>query len=172
MAFANDRERILLPAKASFMALSLVVALVFNLLPWRDLRGVPDLVALVTVFWCIQQPRWMGIGIPFVLGLLMDAANGALFGQHAAAYSLLAFLAHAIHRRILWFPLIAQALHVLVLLLIAQGLMLVTRLIGGGTFPGWSYFAGSFISAALWPLVTFVLLAPQRLNSSDQAPTL
>lgn len=162
MHAAERREHILLPVKVSFIALSLLVALLFNLVPWRDLRGIPDLVALVIAFWCIHQPRKMGIAIAWVLGLVMDAGNGTLIGQHAFAYSVLAFGAQALHRRILWFPLWQQALHVLVLLLVSQALMLVVRLVAGGTWPGWWFFAGSVIAAALWPAVTHVLLAPQR----------
>ena len=160
-------QRILPPVKVRFIALSLAVALVFDLLPWRDVRGVPDLVALVICFWCIHQPRLVGIGVPFVCGLLMDAANGVLMGQHALAYSVLAFAANSLSRRILWFPIWPQAVHALLLLLLAQALMLGVRMTTGGTFPGWSYFTSSVISALLWPLATFVLLAPQRAAESD-----
>ena len=159
---AAPREHILLPVKVGFIAVSIVVALVFNLLPWRDLRGVPDLLALVLTFWCIHQPRKVGIGTAWLLGLVMDAATGALIGQHALAYAVLAFAAQGLHRRILWFPVWKQALHILVLLLAVQALMLVARLAAGGTFPGWSFFTGSLIAAALWPVATYVLLAPQR----------
>jgi rod shape-determining protein MreD len=48
------------------------------------------------------------------------------------------------------------------LLLAAQLLMLGVRLVAGGTFPGFAYFTGSLVGAALWPAVTFMLLAPQR----------
>ncbi|MFN0304975.1 MAG: rod shape-determining protein MreD, partial [Burkholderiales bacterium] len=48
---------LLAPVKVRYIVLSVVVALLFALLPWRDLRGVPDLVALVLVFWSIHQPR-------------------------------------------------------------------------------------------------------------------
>jgi len=51
---------------------------------------------------------------------------------------------------------------VLVLLLGSQLLMLAVRMLAGGTFPGVSFFVGGVIAAALWPLATFVLLAPQR----------
>ncbi len=163
----SDSQQLLAPAKVGFVALSVIVALVFNLLPWRDLRGVPDLVALVITFWAIHQPRFMGIGIPFLVGLLMDAANGVLFGQHALAYAVLAFLANALHRRLLWFPAWAQAIHVLVLFMLAQVLMLFVRMFAGSTFPGWSYFLGSVVAAALWPLATFVLLAPQRAAQTE-----
>ena len=36
MAFYEQQQRILSPAKAGYMALTLVLALLFNLLPWRN----------------------------------------------------------------------------------------------------------------------------------------
>ncbi len=155
-------QRILLPAKVSFIVLTLVLALLFVLLPWRNTAGVPDLTAAVLAFWCIHQPRRVGIGIAWTLGLVLDVGNGALLGEHALSYSVLAFLALAVHRRILWFPLWQQALHLLLLLLSTQLLTLVIRLATGADFPGWTYFAGSFICAALWPALSFLLLLPQR----------
>jgi rod shape-determining protein MreD len=159
---AANPQYILLPVKVGFMAVSIAAALAFNLLPWQDVRGVPDLLALVLAFWSVHQPRRMGIGIAWLLGLVMDTANGALFGQHALAYAALAYAAQGLHRRILNFPVWPQALHVLVLLLASQLIMLAVRMLAGGTYPGASYFIGSLISAVLWPLATFVLLAPQR----------
>jgi rod shape-determining protein MreD len=53
-----------------------------------------------------------------------------------------------------------------------QVLMLVIRMIAGGTFPGWSYFIGAVIAALLWPLATFVLLLAQRAAESDQISSL
>jgi rod shape-determining protein MreD len=160
--FDDRRHGILMPVSVGFMAFSVLVALLFNLLPWRDIVGLPDLLALVILFWCVHEPRKMGIGFAWLLGLLMDAGNGALMGQHAFAYAILAFGAIALHRRILWFPPWQQAAHMLVLLLVSQFLMLMVRMIAGGAYPGLAYFAGSIVAAALWPFVTFVLLMPQR----------
>jgi len=87
-----DRSQILLPVRASTIVASFVLALFLNFLPWRDLRLVPDFVALVLIFWCVRQPRLIGLGIAWTLGLFADAGNGVLLGQHALAYSLLAFL--------------------------------------------------------------------------------
>ena len=117
---------------------------------------------MIIVFWCIHQPRRMGMGLAFLLGLLMDVVNGTLIGQHALAYTLLAFGAYAIHRRVLWFTQWQQALHVLVLLLIEQIVMMTVRMIASGTFPGWLIFFGPVLSALLWPVLTLLLLAPQR----------
>src|SRR3979411_761501 len=122
------------------MALTLVLALLFNLLPWRSVVGLPDMVALVLTFWCVHQPRKVGIGIAWFLGLLMDAGNGALLGQHAFAYAFLAFAPVSRHRLMLWFSPGRQAAHVLVLLFATQALMLAVRLVAGGVFPGLTYF--------------------------------
>jgi rod shape-determining protein MreD len=162
MELQAQAQRILLPARVSFIVLTVALALLFNLLPWRNSAGVPDLTAAVLAFWCIHQPRRVGIGLAWTLGLLIDVGDGALLGQHALGYSVLAFLALAVHRRILWFPLWQQALHLLLLLLATQLLTLVIRIAAGASFPGWSYFAGSFICAALWPVLSFLLLLPQR----------
>jgi rod shape-determining protein MreD len=66
------------------------------------------------------------------------------------------------HRRVLWFRISTQAMHVLPLLLLAQAVQLLVRFIVSGKFPGWFYFAESFVSALLWPVITVILLAPQR----------
>ena len=166
MSFYEQSQRILSPVRAGYIALTFAVALLFNLLPWRDVVGLPDMVALVLTFWCVHEPRRTGIGIAWLMGLLMDAGNGALLGQHAFAYAVLAFAAISLHRRILWFSLWRQAAHVLPLLLASQLLMLAVRVVAGGAFPGLAYFAGSFIGAALWPTATFLLLLPQRRPES------
>jgi len=159
---SSDPQRILRPARISFMLMSAIAALAFNMLPWPDVRWIPDLLALVIVFWCIHQPRKMGMGLAFVLGLFMDVVDGTLIGQHALGYTLLAFGAYIVHRRIHWFTQWQQALHILALLVIAETVMLMVRMVAGGTFPGLMIYFGSILGALLWPLITLLLLTPQR----------
>ena len=158
----NHPHYILLPANALFIAFSLAIAFLLNLLPWGHWVGVPDFVALVLVFWSIHQPRKVGIGLAFCMGLLMDVHNATLLGENALAYTLLSYFAIMIHRRVLWFGSGVQALHILPLLLVTQVVQLLVRLIVSGRFPGWLYFLESFSNALLWPVVSALLLAPQR----------
>ena len=91
MAMGPDSpHHILKPVRLSTIVASFACALLLNFLPWKDLRLVPDFVALVLCFWCVRQPRLVGLGVGWVLGLLYDAGSGVLLGQHALAYSLLA----------------------------------------------------------------------------------
>jgi rod shape-determining protein MreD len=168
----NHPHYILLPANPLFIALSLAVAFMLNLMPWGHLIGVPDFVALVLVFWNIHQPRKVGIGVAFCMGLLMDVHDATLLGQNALAYTLLSYFAIMVHRRVLWCPAMVQALHVLPLLLVTQAVQLTVRLIVSGSFPGWLYFAESFTTALIWPIVSSILLAPQRraINRDETRP--
>jgi rod shape-determining protein MreD len=157
----HSSRRILLPARSWFIYLSLTVALALNLVPLGRLPGIPDWVALALVFWGIHQPLKVGMGAGFFFGLLMDVANASIMGQHAMAYVLLAFAAGGLSRRILWFPLGQQALHVLPLLLGAQVVMLLIRLATGAEFPGILYFLSSIVAILLWHPLNYVLLLPQ-----------
>lgn len=162
-------HQILQPARVSTIIASFALALFLNFLPWRDLRLVPDFVGLVLIFWCVRQPRLVGLGVGWTLGLITDAGNGVLLGQHALAYSLLAFLGIWLSRRILWFGPGLQALHVGAILLATQGVSLLVRLAAGNDFPGWSILVGPIAGAMLWPLVTWLLLLRQRRPAREQA---
>ena len=118
--FAERPQYILLPVRIGTIVLSFLIALLLDFLPWKDVTPVPDFVALTLAFWCVRQPRLVGLGVGWLLGLLMDTGNGVLLGQHALAYSLLAFAAISLSRRILWFPWMLQAMHVAILLVGAR----------------------------------------------------
>jgi rod shape-determining protein MreD len=159
---SDRRQQILLPVRLSTIVVSFAVSLLLNFLPWHDVALAPDFVALTLAFWCVRQPQLVGLGVAWVLGLLTDVGNGVLLGQHALSYSVLAFCTVTLSRRILWFGLWGQTLHVAVLLLIAQAVGTVVRLAAGAEFPGWSLAIGPLVGALLWPLVSLLLLAPQR----------
>src|SRR5262245_4772420 len=162
MPLGGKSEHILRPARVSTVAASFAIALLLNFLPWTDLRVVPDFVALVLTFWCVRQPRLVGLGVAWTVGLLVDAGNGVLLGQHALAYSVLAFLSIWLWRRILWFGPMLQAAHVALMLAAAQTLVLVVRIAAGGFFPGWAIYVSPLAGALLWPMVSWLLILPQR----------
>ena len=158
----NRPQYILLPVNPYFISFSLACAFLLNLMPWGRLIGIPDFVALVVLFWNAHQPRKVGMGIAFFLGLLMDVHDASLLGEHALAYTLLSYGAITIHRRVLWMPRGLQVFAVAPLLVVAQLVPFVTRLLTGAAFPGWGQLVHGFVEAALWPLTCSLLLMPQR----------
>ena len=159
-------QQLLLPVNPLFVWGSLLAALTLNMLQnmglWGRATWTPDVLAIVLVFWTVHQPLRVSIVAAFVFGVLMDVHQGALLGQHALAYTVLSYLAIAIHRRLLWFTVPSQAAQVLPLFAVAHAVELGTRMLAGGNFPGFGVFIAPLLEAVLWPLATVLLLIPQR----------
>ena len=162
MIMPRGTSQLLLPANPLFIAFTLLLALAAMMLPLGRHPAAPDLLAGVMVAWVVHQPRRVGVGLAFALGLVMDVHSGAVLGQHALAYTLLAFFAITVHRRLLWFSLPEQALQILPLFALAHAVSLLARMLAGGMFPGWWLIAAPLFEAMLWPPVVWLLLAPQR----------
>lgn len=159
-------QQLLLPVKTWFIWLTMLAGLMltmaFNMGAWGRAAWAPDLLAVVLVFWIVHQPLRVNIGIAFACGLLTDVHQGSLLGQHALAYTVLGYFAVAMHRRVLWFTLPVQAGHMFVVFFGAHLVELLSRMMAGGEFPGFSVLLAPVLEAALWPLAHIVLLAPQR----------
>jgi rod shape-determining protein MreD len=162
MIMPRGSDQLLLPANPLFIYSSLLLAFAFHLLPLGRLAGMPDVLAVALVFWNVHQPRRVSVGLAFVFGLALDVHQGAILGQHALAYTLLSYVAVVVHRRLLWFGVLEQALQLVLLFAAAHAVSLLVRLLAGDMFPGWWLLAAPLLEAALWPLVTWLLLAPQR----------
>jgi hypothetical protein len=78
-------QQLLLPANPLFIWGSMVAAMLLNMCKtWAcgdALPGVPDLLAVVLVFWTVHQPLRVGIGAAFVFGLVMDVHQGGCWGK-------------------------------------------------------------------------------------------
>lgn len=170
MAFANNpKQEILRPVKGLLIVLSLGLALLLNLLP---LKGViltlwPDFIALMILYWCINQPQRVGMTTAFVIGLLMDIGDASTFGQHALAYSIMAFVALVFHRRLRVFSALQQAPQAGLILLVGQSILLLTGMLDGSQFPGWDFFLTSATGTFLWPLLSSLVRIPRSPRSDS-----
>jgi rod shape-determining protein MreD len=161
-------EEILRPAAPWFVVLTLLAAFTCNLWPVSGVAALlkPDFLALLLLYWCIQSPRLVGVGVAWMLGLLMDVGDATVFGQHALAYAVLAYGAEYFRRRVLRFPLWQQAAQVAVLLGLCALIVLLIRVVGGAPLPRWTYAVPPLAGALLWPAVSVVLQWPQRPQRS------
>ena len=166
---AAQPEEILRPVNPWFILLTFFFGLLGNLVPASGIMLLlkPDFLALVILYWCIQEPRYVGVGMGWMLGLVMDVADATLFGQHALAYAVLAYAAEYFRRRVLRFTLWQQAPQVVVLLLLCSGLVLLVRFVGGASLPPWTYIVSPLVGALLWPMISVLLQWPQRPSRSS-----
>ena len=142
-----------------WILLSMIIALILDsidLPSWLE-RGWPSWLALCVIYWCVQRPQHFGIGSAWVFGLMLDAAQGTLLGQHALALSIVAYLSVRSHRRLRLFPLWQQTISVLFFVAIQ---MLILLWINGmlGYPPRDVWFILPVLTTLLaWPLVAIVL---------------
>lgn len=145
------------PISISQIYLSLLAGLALYLLPWAGfgLMLRPDFVLLVLLYWLIRAPHLCNIGTAWLMGILVDLAGGDLFGQHALAYVVAAYVAVIYQRRATLFNRWQQAGYVFLLLLVAQLVLLVLKLFSGSELPAWNYFLPSVSGILLWQLVIY-----------------
>lgn len=153
------RDVMKLPASVGLIFFSLLGAFALSVLPWSGawLLARPDFVLIVLIFWTVHQPRSMGQGVAFSMGLLMDVSDSMLLGQHAFAYVIAVFGAQVLRVRILSFALAEQTLHVLGLTFVAAAVMLLLNLLLGADFPGLAFLVSPVLTALAWAPTNWIL---------------
>lgn len=158
-----EPDRLSRPAHGLFMWGSIILVWMLSLLPWRTWQGSPDVLILVIAFWCVYEPGRVGLVTAFIFGLLMDVHEVGPLGEHALSYTLVAYGAVVLHRRLQRFELWVQALHMLPVFFGAKLIAQAIHAWIAGSWPGWEWALSVLLTAAIWPLVGWVLHLPQRV---------
>lgn len=146
------------------MLKSVVAALILTLFPlpsWLQIVR-PAFLALTVLYWSIAAPRAGGITLGWICGLLLDAFEGPVLGEHALALAFLAYIGVREHQRIRSKPIFQQALIVLPLLAGYEGVLFA--------IDGWSGHAlttplrwiPTLTGALIWPAAAAILARSYR----------
>ncbi len=146
-----------------FLALGLVLSLVqlpaylqpFRL-PW---------ISLVLIYWALELPRSVTLGLAFSLGLLMDVLLSSLLGLHALQWVLLVFLVTQYSSRIRFAPIWQQAITVFLLLLSERLILLIVLIFTGEQVFNMQLWMPALTGALLWP---WLFLLMSRLRQREQ----
>lgn len=156
------------PPSLAFWA-SIAIAVLLSLMPlpdaWRALK--PFWLALVVVYWALEAPDRMGLGVAFALGVLGDLLTGSLLGEQALRLTVMAFIVLRLRARMRFFPMPQQALAVLALLVNDRIVMLMIRSFAGSTAADFTWWLAPVVGAMLWPWV-FLLLDGVRLRQRSR----
>jgi rod shape-determining protein MreD len=145
------------------ITISFLVALMLTAMPLPEwaINWRPAWVAMVLIYWCMAIPHRIGIGIGWILGILIDVLQGTLFGQNAIGLAIVAYFTLKSHQRVRMFPLTQQALFVSLLVVVYLLLSLWVRGIMGVPPKSWTYWMPVFTSMVLWPWL-FIILRDMR----------
>lgn len=145
--------------------LTLIIALMLTMIPlpsWAlELR--PHWILLVLIYWSMAVPTRVGVGVAWIMGLLLDVTYDALLGQHALALAVIIFLTIYLHQRLRVFPIWQQAIMILVFCIIYDMINLWIKGISGYAPNIWLYIMPSFTTAFIWPAVFLVLRRARRI---------
>lgn len=143
------------------IAATFVAAMLLDFIPLPgDLfEWLPQFSALTLIYWLIHRPQHVGIGVAFVLGILVDVGSAAPLGQHALAYMLLSYLIIYNHRQIILYNYGVQAVVVLLALLCNELVLMLVRLFYDHRFSGWWSWLSPFVGALLWPMLNKLMVS-------------
>ena len=152
------------PQGGFVIIITFIVALTLMMMPlpaWAE-AARPQWLMMVVIYWCIALPDRFGVIFAWMAGLVLDVATGALLGQNALAFGIVAFLAIKLHLRIRLFPLWQQALSILILIALYQIITLWVKGFTGQSAQTWAYWLASLTSMLLWPFVFTLLRGVRR----------
>jgi rod shape-determining protein MreD len=131
-------------------------------LPYALQWGRPEWLSMVLIYWVMAMPHRIGVGIAWMLGLLLDGVEGALLGQNALALAVVAYITLVLHQRIRVFAVWQQAFVVFVLIGLQQLLCNWTQGLQGGMAESLIFLLPALVSALLWPGLLVLLRGMRR----------
>lgn len=141
------------------VVITIVVALMLMVVPLPDWAAPfrPDWVALTLVYWAMMLPRTWSVGSAWLIGIVLDVAQGTIFGQHALALCLIVFITVRFHLLMRVFPMQQLAATVFAILALYQFILFWINGIAGVDAPAVDYWGPVITGTLIWPFVVMVL---------------
>ena len=136
-------------ARAYFLTLFAAIVLTIVPLPGLIETVWPFWVALVVIYWALEYPRFMSLGLAFSVGLLLDFMTVSLLGLHALRLVILTYLVLRFRARLRFFPPWQLGLSVFALLLNDRIILLWINSLLGQPLPPLSYWLPAITGALL-----------------------
>ena len=112
----------------------------------------PDVLTAMVIYWSLMAPRMAGVGVAWILGLLVDVASGGLLGLGAMVLSMQAYICLMLYQQIKVLPRFQQTLFVLAVMVL--GKLLAGAVLGvAGGLPSAQFWLSLPASVLLWPLI-------------------
>lgn len=144
--------------------ITMLVALMFMVMPLPDwlVAFRPDWLALTLIYWAMMLPRTWSVGSAWLVGLVVDVAQGTLLGQHALALCFVVFVTVRFHLLMRVFPMSQLTATVFSLLALYQFILFWINGVAGVSAPAVAYWGPVISGTILWPVVSIFLTGARR----------
>lgn len=142
-----------------FIIVTLLVAMMLTILPLPPaiVWFRPSWTLMVLIFWLMVVPHRLGIGIAFIVGIILDLLTGTILGQHALVLTLVAYIVVRFHKQIRVLPLWQQMLLVMFFTLIYLALQYWMMALSGMTLDAGRYWLPIVTTTLFWPWIYLLL---------------
>lgn len=132
---------------------TVVLAALLAIIPLPEIVAVvwPFWMALVVIYWSLEFPRYVSLGLVFLVGLTLDFLTVSLLGLNALRLVILAYLVLRFRARLRFFPPLQLGLAVFALLINDRIILLWINSLTGQPLPPLSYWLPAIAGALLWP---------------------
>ena len=139
--------------------MSFIFGLMLTIMPLPDTVAAfrPDWLAMLVIYWAMQLPRTWSVGTAWIVGIVLDASQGTLLGQHALALCCVAFITVRFHLLMRVFPVPQLTVSVFPILAIYQFLLFWINGVAGVDAPSIAYWAPVISGTLMWPVMMAVL---------------
>jgi len=141
------------------IVLSLILAMCLTMLPMPNGANAlrPLWIIMILIYWVLALPHRVNVGVAWCCGLISDVLYGALLGEHAFVYTVIAYLVYKIHIRMRLASGLQQSLTVFGLLMLHQLLLLMLQGLQGQATIHVSYWLPCVSSTIIWSWLFLVL---------------
>lgn len=139
----------------------IVVALMLTIAPAPNWASPfrPDWVALTLIYWAMMAPRTYSVGTAWMVGIVLDVAQGTLLGQHAIALCFVVYITVKFHLQLRVFPASQMSATVFAILAFYQFILFWINGVAGVNAPAVTYWGPVITGALIWPLLTLFFSA-------------
>jgi len=144
---------------------TIILSLMLMVVPLPDWATPfrPDWVALTLIYWAMMLPRTWSVGSAWIIGVVLDVAQGTILGQHALALCFIIFVTVRFHLLVRVFPMQQLAATVFAILAMYQFILFWINGVAGIEVPAVNYWGPVITGALFWPVVS-MLLSEVRLR--------
>ena len=138
---------------------TIIVSLMLMVMPLPDSVEPfrPDWVALTLIYWAMMMPRTWSVGIAWIVGIVLDVAQGTILGQHALALCFIVFITVRFHLLMRVFPMQQLTATVFAILALYQFVLFWINGVAGVDVAPVAYWGPVITGTLFWPLVAMLL---------------
>lgn len=122
----------------------------------------PEWVAMILIYWVMALPERVGLGTAALVGLGLDLIKGSPMGLNVISLLIIAYLTLLLYKRLRMFPLIQQAIMVMMLVGINQLIFNWVHNLMGTRSDTLIFLLPALMSAILWPWLFVILRGLRR----------